>query len=211
MHTTSSGPASSSPTPTTPTERVRAAFRALAEILPDYHRSLYASRAGRDSHNEPNPQAAGSIYPHITPQQLCAVLEIEATWEPFEHPCVGSGCVAFVSRELKGRRTGLEGCVGLVEISTLPSDAEITLADPKGTGFVEACVRGVLGEAVKHTVVILGEEQGREGEPGREIVFTFHPGDPIQPSRVSSQGMVGRVVGPDAAVALGLTLAKIVA
>jgi len=177
------------------TERVRSAFAALREVARPYYDSLYASRAGLLPTGYRNPAAAGSIY-GMTPERLQRELEQVAEWRPFQHPAVAPGCEAF--------STDLPGALGIVDVRLLPPTASLTLMDPKGTGTVEACVSGLRGVLVPFTVAILGQEEGRE------VVFTFHPGDPIRPSSVPSEGRSGRVVSPAECLELGLLMAKVV-
>jgi len=106
------------------------------------------------------------------------------------------GCFAF--------KAELPGQLGIIGLAGLPADAVVTLDDRKNTGKVSAVVEGVRGEEVPFTVLILGLEQGDE------VVFTFHPGDPVRPSQVQAEpGLHGRTVTVSEALAMGLEMAKI--
>lgn len=175
--------------------RVAAAFTSLLVTIPDYYRQLFASRAGLLADGSQNPEAAGSVYPDMTFDQLEQAI-MNAHWRAFEHPMISPGCTAFAA--------DIEGVMGLREIETLPPETPVRLVDPKRTGFVEARVQGVPGEQVDHTVLIVGQEAGRE------IVFTFHPGNPVPPSTIPARDTDGRIVDAETARAMGLTLAKIV-
>lgn len=193
-HNTASEPSA------TATARVRAALAASRDLAPDYLARLAASRAGAD------PRAAGSVYDGRTDAEVLALWH-GAAWAPYAHPAVMLGCVAFRALIPGGR-------IGLAEIDALPRDAALVLSDPKGTGYVEAHVAGVRGEPCETTVAILGDDDDSAVPAGRrEVVYTIHPGDPIAPSRVAAVAPYGHGtrVGPDAAFALGLRLAKIVA
>jgi len=148
--------------------RLQAAFTATRRLAPDYFEKCLVQRTS----------GAGSGYSNFTPEALEAAL-LGATWETFNHPDVMEGCHAF--------KAPLPGTFGLVDLSTLPVDNLVFLADPKGTGFVEAEVEGSKGGQVAFTVIILGTEQGEE------IVFTFHPGDPIKPSRLAKEGLWDKI------------------
>lgn len=184
----------------TATARVRAALAASRDLAPDYLARLAASRAGAD------PRAAGSVYDGRTDAEVLALWH-GAAWAPYAHQAVMSGCAAF-------RATIPGGRIGLAEIDALPRDTVLVLSDPKGTGFVEAHVEGVRGESCEMTVAILGDDDDTMPRVAqREVVWTIHPGDPIAPSRVAAVAPYahGTRVGPDAAFALGLRLAKVVA
>lgn len=167
------------------TPRISAAIAATRRLAPGYFEKCLAQRCG----------GAGSSYT-LSPEALEQALQ-GAAWEPYEHPNVMKGCSAF--------RAPLVGTFGLIALASVPEDARVVLADPKGTGFVEAECAGAQAETVGFSVIILGEEQGEE------IVFTFHPGDPIQPSRLPAEGRVGQVVTAKEARDLGFTWAKVAA
>lgn len=182
--------------PTDPSARVRAA---LAATPPDYLARCLAQRL-------PGPAACGSVFLDFgvagdpaAPDRLLHALHTHP-WEPYEHPAVMAGCAAFACP--------LGGRVGLVHLATLAPDHPVRLLDPKGTGFVEAVVEGTAddrtrGSAATFTVAILGPDDGRE------VVYTFHPGAPIPPSRVPADGRHGTTVTAEEAVALGLQIAKV--
>ena len=168
-----------------PSARVRAA---LAATPASYLASCLAHRMN-------GPDAAGSVFvDYHSPAELLAALQ-GATWEPYSHPEVMQGCVAF--------RAPLRGRLGIVRLDTLAEGTAVVLADPKRTGNVEATVPGALGDTVEFAVAILGQDSGRE------VCYTFHPGAPVAPSRVAADDMHGREVRVADALALGLVWAKI--
>ncbi len=149
-----------------------------------------AQRSGK------SPMAAGSIYPDMSPDEIEAAL-LSATWEPYTHPAIMTGCTAF--------RAPIQGLFGMVDLATLAPDTTVVLDDRKNTGNVSATVAGFRGEAVDFTVLILG----MEGD--REIVFTFHPGAPVSPSKVAATpGLHGKNITAAEAIGMGLETAKIV-
>lgn len=180
------------------TTRVRGAFKALQELLPAYYDKLLLSRAGLIN-GSINPDAAGSIYPGFSPETLPTLIAQEE-WQPYDHPDIAPGCFGFRA-EHGDRAIGLMGVVDLWAYTY----ASITLEDPKNTGFVEAYVRCTSRHIVTFTTAILGNEGGRE------VVFTFHPGDPISPSRVPAKDNIGRKVTRDDCIAMGLRYGKVVA
>ena len=170
--------------------RILLAIAATRELVAGYWEKTCAQRAGT------NPAAAGSIYPGKSPEEV-EVAITAAKWVPYEHPALAAGSTAF--------RAELPGQLGIVDLTTLAPSTPVLLDDRKGTGTVSATVAGVRGETVEFTVLILGEEQGKE------IVFTFHPGAPVRPSSVKTEpGLHGKAVTAAEALAMGLTTAKII-
>ena len=127
---------------------------------------------------------------------LLHAMLVDAAWEPYAHPAIMDGCTAF--------RASLAGHVGVVALADLPDHTIVTLADAKRTGYVEATVVGVAVLPVDFAVIILGDDEGQE------IVFTFHPGDPIAPSTLPAPTFAGVRMLRDEAIEHGFTLAKIV-
>lgn len=169
------------------TTRVQEAWMATPAV---HQRRCLAQRAD-------GPQRAGSYFPGAVPEEVESLLML-AGWEEYSHPAVQSPAVAF--------KAMIPGIVDLVPLADLidPSH-EVMLLDPKGTGSVEACVRlsDSSGVPVEFTVALLGP-----GDDG-EIVWTFFPGDPIRPSTIPAEGNVGRRATAAEAIAMGLTIAKV--
>lgn len=171
-------------------KRIEAAIVATRRLVPGYFEKTLAQRAGASG------QAAGSIYPDLGEAELEAAI-LAADWQLYEHPSIMEGCTGF--------QAPLPGLLGIVELSSLPGDTTIVLDDRKNTGKVSATVEGIRGEKVPFTVLILGPEQGEE------IVFTFHPGEPVRPSQVTTElGLHGKKVTTSEALGIGLEIAKIV-
>ena len=167
-------------------DRIAAAIAATREVIAGYFEKTLAQRAG----------TVGSIYPGLTAEQIEAAITA-AVWEPYSHENVQPGCTAF--------RAPLPGQLGIVPLAGLGPEAVVVLDDRKNKGTVSATVAGVRGEEVNFTILILGQEQGRE------VVYTFHPGEPVVPSTVTTQpGLHGKVTTVGEALAMGLTSAKIV-
>lgn len=187
----------SGPRALSPQEMITAALAATEAFDAKYVRKMFLQRAGLTDDGQINKDTAGSCYPKITPTQLRQIV-ITANWVPFEHPGVMEGCKAF--------RAEISGRVGIVDLSDLPADTVVTLEDRKGLGKVSATVQGILGPEVSFTIAILG--------PSRETremqLWTFHPGEPVQPSIVQAEGRDGMQVTIPKAVALGFNKAKIV-
>lgn len=143
--------------------------------------------------------AQGSRYEQ-TPDEVRYSLE-HAQWMERDHPSVKAPCAAFVAPRWLGT-------VGVVPLDGL--NAIVRLDDVKGTGRVSAVVdaspdfpRALVED--QPTWLILGPD-----EDGREIVYTFHPGEPIAPSEVDARvHKPGTLMLASDALALGLTHAKL--
>ena len=164
--------------------------------------AITTSRQGMESYwistlTQRLPGGAGSIVDDFTTAEALEKALFAAEWEDYSHPALMAGC--------KGFKTSLSGTLGVVTLATLNEDQEVTLDDRKNTGFVSCTVAGAKGESVGFVVLIVGEEKGHD------VVFTFHPGAPVSPSRVKAEeGLHGKKLTVKEAVALGLTTAKIV-
>ncbi len=142
---------------------------------------------------QPGPGGAGSRFLEAT-----SLGEIrDAAWEAYSHPQVAAPAVAF--------RAPLRGRFGLVRLDSLQSETAVVLDDRKATGQVMPVVSGVMGPEVDFTVLLLGPDR----ETGKEVVWTFFPGEPISPSSVPAAGNAGRQVTAAEAIGLGLEWAKI--
>lgn len=171
-------------------EAVILAIEATRVTAPEYWGKCLAQRSAHES-------PCGSTY-ELTPIQLECALE-SSTWEEVSHSAVQAPCRAF--------KTRLAGKVGILALSEIPSDTEVFLRDPKGTGTVEVCIprASVPQEQAmcEDTYMIAGISEGRF------MAFTFHPGEPIRPSVVKSEGMDGKSLTVAQAAAMGFTYAKV--
>ena len=141
--------------------------------------------------------ACGSVFADYTdPSELLLALK-SAAWETYEHPAIMAGCAAF--------RAPFAGRMGIVELASLPADTIVVLADAKRTGYVEATVPGAATTPVDFAIIILGIDEGRE------IAYTFHPGEPIAPSTLPASLLNGARMTAAVAIEHGLTHAKVVA
>jgi hypothetical protein len=96
-----------------------------------------------------------------------------AFWEPYSHPSISKGCKGYVTYDIPGE-------LGIVDISELPNDFLLSYDDSKNTGKASLCVKDIKRLRTGFTVLITGEEEGKD------VMFTFHPGEPITPSVVDS-------------------------
>lgn len=144
------------------------------------------------------PKNAGSSYIVSSPEELYETL-MSQEWEETTHPEVMPGCRVF--------KTNLPGLEGIIDLNTLPDDAELYAIDPKSTGIVAIGVGRVPKKFVEETYLIIGKEEidGKE----EDMVFTFHPGEPVRPSQIETKDMPdGKRVSLEEARSLGFDKAK---
>lgn len=144
------------------------------------------------------PDSSGSTFDETqTVQSL-----IEANWEPYEHPAVLKGCTAF--------KAPIPGMLGVVDLAQFPSMTMVKLVDPKGTAGTYG--GGLMAELplkledqliVDFSVIILGPEDGKE------VVYTFHPGDPIRPTMVDKAKWKNETVNIVQALERGFRYGKV--
>ena len=172
------------------TRKVEIALRNTRKTLKDYFENTCKQRL---------ENGAGSVYDGIKTTAEMEDALFGAFWKKAEHPDVMPGCQAYVTKDIKG------GHLGLLKIADLPDDVVITASDPKNTGKVSMTVSGEKGPATEETWLIIGKEEGTD------VVFTFHPGEPVRPSVVEVKDCPdGTKLTKDQAIALGFDLAKIV-
>ena len=136
----------------------------------------------------------GSRYPqHQKVETLEKALE-KGDWKPYED---SNGAI---SENAFGVIANIPGETGMIQLDNLDADDEVQLVDPKKTGFLSAVVRAGNYEPTNFTVMIIGEHNGEN------VVFTFYPGDPVEPSSISGEE---RTVTVREAQKLGFDLAKI--
>jgi hypothetical protein len=168
-------------------DRVKKAIQATIRLEPVYFRDTLRQRS------EPEG-GIGSVYP--LKSELIESQLHSNVWTEYEHPNVLAGCTAA--------KTKLPGKLGVVSLSDVSTTTTFILVDPKKTGFCEILVEGnVPRRDVDFTVAIMGKH-----ESGEEIVYTFHPGAPIPPSRMEGL-VVGETLTWSKAVELGFRFAKV--
>lgn len=120
----------------------------------------------------------GSITEYTTVEDLEYAL-MHHSWYSYEHPAIADGCRAFVC-------TSIRGWLGMAPLSKLDLDYMCTLLDVKGTGKLSLVLTDARNQfkrwPVDYTVLIVGDDGYGAS------MFTFHPGDPLPPSRLSSDG-----------------------
>ena len=147
----------------------------------------------------------GSTYDGMSPEELRTALKA-ADWKEVEHADVMPGCRAYVTKDIAGGR------FGLLNVRDLPDDTLFIAEDPKGTGRISIAAAGVPGPHANETFLIVGKDTDQPDPADREkpVVFTFHPGEPVRPSLVSTKDIQdGTVLTKDDVIKLGFDMAKV--
>lgn len=143
-------------------EHSQRVYQAIQNTPSDYFEKNLKMRSGKSEGR------MGSHYPDMDPEAIKKAL-LSAKWEPYNHPSVKKPAEAF--------KADIPGIFDVVEIKSLPPQTKVKLADPKGTGKLEAVVHGgSKSQEVAHTTILVGPHGDKE------VVWTFFPGDPIMPS-----------------------------
>jgi hypothetical protein len=170
------------------TQIVVDAINTSKEKMADYWNNTLNQRSMKSE------MVAGSRY-DMSPEQIENSL-LNAEWTPYSHENVKAPAKAF--------KANIAGYEGIVKLDTLPKDKKVFLDDRKNTGKVSVVVDGVLGNKVNHTVILVGPHEGNE------VVWTFHPSDPIMPSVVEAgEGMNGKEITVEEAKNTGFEYAKL--
>lgn len=115
---------------------------------------------------------AGSSYP-MEKNELLQALK-NGDWEEIEHPEVQEGCRCF--------KIPLKGLEGILDVEELDDNTRFFAMDPKKTGKISIGAANVKKKEVNDTYLIVGKEE-IDGNK-EDVVFTFHPGEPVRPSIV---------------------------
>ena len=183
----------------TTTEHVRACILRTKEHDPEYFKKCLEQRLDK--------VGKGSFYPYTDTKVLEDELMV-ATWNKFYHPNIAPGCHGFITYSDR-----LVGFVGVIPLSMLQPETKCYLKDVKGTGTLSLCVKPVITDRClvsTYTVLITGDDGYGE------CMFTFHPGDPLKPSTLSSDGSNehglkdGDEITAQRAIELGFKHAKLI-
>jgi hypothetical protein len=161
----------------------------------------------------PGPKNMGSVF--TIEKDIHDLLM--ALWEEYKHPAVEAPAQAFkasIGGYVKVQTMawaklwfGLYGKMALIDSHKDPKN-------PAGSGFVEACIeidpkdKDVLLPAmyVDHTTILIGPGD----QPEKQVVWTFFPGDPIQPSKVKDDGLHNKIVTWKEAAEMGFKYVKLI-
>lgn len=170
--------------------RIAEAIDTTRQVIPSYFENTVKQRLPKSG--------AGSVVIGFDSAKKLEKALIKANWESYSHKALMAGTEAFITKDIQGQ-------LGVVNLVDLPTNTVVTLDDRKNTGKVSCTVESVLGQNVDFTIIIIGQEQGEE------VVFTFHPGEPVRPSQIQTEsGMHGQQVAVSEAISMGLEIAKII-
>lgn len=178
------------------TLRVRKAIARTKEHDPEYFKKCIDQRLlfGK-----------GSYYLYTDPAELENQLMM-AVWLKYDHPNIAPGCHGYITYSQH-----LNGYIGMIPVKMIPKGTRCFMKDVKGSGTLSLCVKPFNGDMwpVNYTVLITGDDGYGE------CMFTFHPGDPLKPSTLSSDGSNefglkdGDGISVERAIELGFKHAKI--
>ena len=171
-------------------ERITNAIANIKQLLPEYWESTVNSRTPGKS--------VGSVFDFSNVEKVLFEDRIN-DWEEYgDCPNLIPGCTAFVLH-------GVCGHLGVVELEKLDPEMVLDVIDNKKTGKAKCLAHVGIGPKTDFATLILGEEQGKE------VVFTFHPGQPIRPSEIPVDALKGRnKITVREAMALGFETANVV-
>ncbi len=120
------------------------------------------------------PKNSGSSY-NMTEEELINTLK-SIDYVEVEHPDVQEGCKCF--------KTDLKGLVGIIDIENLTDDTKFWAIDPKNTGKISVGASNVSKVQADESYVIVSQEEINEEK--QWVVATFHPGEPVRPSLITT-------------------------
>ena len=171
------------------TKIVRKAIDNISALMPEYWEKTLAQRIC---------SGTGSIFESIDNIEDLEQALIDAHWERAENPNVAPGCTAYVTKDISG------GLYGMVPVANQPENTIFVIEDQKGTSKVSLVMQGAGRIPAEETWIIVGPEQGND------VVYTFHPGEPVPRATTSTDALpVGTVLTKQEALALGFNLAKV--
>ena len=151
----------------TTTAEVWAAIEATVNTVPGYFEGHCAGRSATGDGS--TCWRWGKACP-----DAAAVLDalLDVIWMKYDGcPNLISGCKAY--------KAAIPGTIDLRQVSDLADDTLVRWVNP-GHGYQYPTVEGVEGEYTDFTTLIVGPEAGVN------VVYTFHPGNPIRPSQISA-------------------------
>jgi hypothetical protein len=161
----------------------------IATMMPEYWEKTRAQRICTGT---------GSIFNGIDNIADMERELIDARWERAENPNVAPGCAAYTTKDIPG------GQYGMVPVAVQGDDTMFVIEDQKGTGKVSLVMQGAGRIPAEETWIIIGPEQGKD------VVYTFHPGEPVPRATTSTEELpVGTVLTKQEALAKGFNLAKV--
>lgn len=168
---------------------VRNAIQNIKEKMSGYWSSTVEQRSAKSD------KCAGSRY-DMSPEEIEETL-LSIDWKPYSNQNINPPAKGFITTQFGGHE-------GILELKKLPKNTNVRLDDFKKTGKVSAIVDGKLGDKKNFTVILVGPYQDMG-----DVVWTFHPGEPIAPSVIDAENMDGKVITAEEAVKMGFLYAKV--
>ena len=145
------------------------------------------------------PTNAGSSY-DMTKEEIKEAI-LSANWQETTHPAVASSCKLFMTKDIPGGKTGI------IDIKNLPENTEFYAIDPKNTGNISIGAANVPKNIDDTTYLIVSTEVTQDGP--MEVVATFHPVEPVNPSVISTDEISdGTRLTKEEVLSLGFEKAK---
>jgi len=169
------------------TERVRQALDATPK---DYMSRMLSTRTPDGRMGSYFETVNGKIATTAAVAEAIKGLEVKP-YNPMDangNPIIKPPARAFQA-ELPGGR------MGMVSLDSLPQGAKLSLVDPKGTGNWSLAVTDAtaVGDKTNKVTFIVGPDTDASGKPtGKEIMWTFHPGDAVSPSPVNDAVLLAK-------------------
>lgn len=132
------------------------------KVLPDYFKSCLQQRLAT---------GIGSTTDYTTVEDLENAL-MTANWSPWIDTAgvLAPGCRAVITTDISGHH-------GMLDLADFNPDDVCHFNDFKKTGFLSLCINTDKRQDVGFTILISGPEEGLG-----EVVYTFHPGNPVPAS-----------------------------
>lgn len=140
---------------------VQNAIKELKNSEPDYYNKCLTQRLFN---------GIGSTTECDTIEEMEDAL-FDANWEPWDdiNHVVSPDCKAFITHDIPGH-------YGMINLDQFNPTDIAHFRDPKNTGMLSLCVNTDKRTDVDYTVLITGNENGKD------VMYTFHPGDPVPAS-----------------------------
>ena len=133
------------------------------------------------------PDNAGSSYPNesgnVEDELRCIEDSIRsAKWVEISHPNVAEGCRCFITDDMP------DGHNGIGNICEMPDNTKFYVLDPKHTGKVSLGTAMGANQPVEAVTYLITGKEEIDGIM-QDVVFTFHPGEPLRPSMTDIENM----------------------